>query len=51
MTALLIALVGVIYAGVAGELAWKGQWWQALVFFGYAISNIGLWKMAEMALK
>lgn len=51
MTAWLIAAVGVVYAGVAAELAWKGQWWQALVFFGYAISNVGLWKLAEGALK
>lgn len=51
MSAWLIALVGVIYAGVAGELAWRGNWWQALVFFGYAVSNIGLWKLAQDALK
>ena len=49
MSAWLIALVGLIYAYVAGELAWKGQHWQALIFFGYAVSNIGLWKLADMA--
>lgn len=51
MSAWLIALVGVIYAGVASELAWKGQWWQALIFFGYAISNVGLWKLAAEGMK
>lgn len=47
MSAWLIALVGVIYAWVAGDLALRGQWWQALIFFGYAVSNIGLWKIAQ----
>jgi hypothetical protein len=47
VSAWLIAAVGVAYAYVAGELAWKGQYWQALIFFGYAVSNIGLWKLAQ----
>lgn len=51
MTAWLVIAVGVAYACVAAELAWKEQWWQALVFFGYAVSNIGLWKLAQVALK
>lgn len=47
MSAWLIALVGVIYAGVAAEQAYRGQWWLAIVFFGYALSNVGLWKLAQ----
>lgn len=42
MSAWLIALVGVIYLGVAAEQAFKGNWWFALVFAGYALSNVGL---------
>ena len=51
MSSWLIAIVGVMYAFVAAELAYKGNWWQALVFFGYAVSNIGLWKLAQVALE
>lgn len=47
MSAWLIALVGVIYTGVAVEQALKGNYWFALVFVGYALSNIGLWKLAQ----
>ena len=49
MSAWLIALVGLIYAGISAELAWKGNWWLAIVFFGYALSNVGLYKLAEIA--
>ena len=42
-----MALVGVIYAGVALDLAIRGNWWLAVVFFGYALSNVGLWKLAQ----
>jgi hypothetical protein len=51
VSAWLIALVGVIYAWVAADLAWRGSWWQALIFFGYAVSNIGLWKLATEGMK
>ena len=47
MSAWLIAIVGVIYAGVAAEQVWKGNYWFALVFIGYALSNVGLWKLAQ----
>lgn len=48
MSAWLVAFVGVLYAGVAADLAWKGNWWLAVVFFGYALSNVGLWKLAQL---
>lgn len=46
MSAWLVAGVGVAYAFVAADLAWKGNWWLSVVFFGYALSNVGLWKLA-----
>jgi hypothetical protein len=51
VSAWLVALVGVIYAVVAADLARHGSWWQALIFIGYAISNVGLWKLAQAGLK
>jgi hypothetical protein len=47
MSAWLIAAVGVAYAYVAAEQALKGHWWLAIVFGGYALSNVGLWAMAK----
>lgn len=47
MSAWAIALVGLIYAGVAANLAMEGKYWLAVVFFGYALSNVGLWKLAQ----
>lgn len=38
----LIAAVTLIYAGVAGNEAWRGNYPTALVFAGYAFANIGL---------
>lgn len=51
MSAWLIAIVGVMYAVVAADLARHGSWWQALIFFGYAVSNVGLWKLAQDGMK
>lgn len=47
MSAWLIALVGVIYAVVAAEQVYRDNHWQAIIFFGYALSNVGLWKLAQ----
>jgi phosphatidylserine synthase len=41
----LIAIVGLIYGFVAILQAWQGKWPLAIVFGGYALSNIGLLKM------
>lgn len=49
MSAWLIALVGVIYAGIACEQFYKGNVWMGVVFTGYSLSNVGLYKMAQMA--
>lgn len=47
MSSWLIAFVGVVYAVVAAEQAWKGHWWMAIVFGGYALSNVGLYLLAK----
>lgn len=47
MSAWLIILVGLIYLAVSAESAAKGQWAQAVIFFGYAFSNVGLYIVAR----
>jgi len=48
MSSLLILFVGVIYLYVAGEQAWKGNPFLGLVFFGYALSNVGLYIISRV---
>jgi len=43
MSAWLVALTGLIYAYVAAEQGWRGNWSMAVVYSGYAFSNIGLY--------
>lgn len=43
MSAWLIVLVGIIYAGIAFENIIKGQYSTAIIFSGYAFSNVGLY--------
>ena len=43
MSANLIACVGVVYAFIAVNLWLSGKPGLALAFFGYAVSNIGLY--------
>jgi hypothetical protein len=43
MSANLIAIVGVVYAVIAANLYLSGKPGLALAFFGYAVSNIGLY--------
>ena len=43
MSAWLIAVTGLIYAYVAGEQAVRGSNLLAIVYAGYAFSNIGLY--------
>ena len=43
MASWLIALVGVIYLGVAADLYINERTGLALAFFGYALSNVGLY--------
>lgn len=39
----LVALTGSIYLYVALEQWFKGNSWVALMFFGYALSNVGIY--------
>jgi len=47
VSAWLIAATGCAYAWVAIEQATKGNPHMAVVYAGYAFSNIGLWLMAR----
>lgn len=47
MSAPLIILTGLIYAYVAIEQATKGNVSMAIVYSGYAFSNIGLYLLAK----
>jgi hypothetical protein len=47
MAAPLIALTGVIYAGVCLDLAWRGRYDLAMAYAGYAFANIGLYLAAK----
>lgn len=42
MGVFLLAVVSVIYVGVAVSMAFTGQHPMALVFFAYAVANVGL---------
>ncbi len=43
----LIALTGVIYVWVAGDLAWHGKHGLAIAYAGYAAANVGLYIAAK----
>lgn len=47
MSGTLIAIVGVVYAYIALEQMMKGNPAMAIVFAGYAFSNIGLYLGAK----
>jgi hypothetical protein len=47
MSGWLIALVGIVYLGVAVEQGLRKNWPMCVVFTGYAFSNIGLYWLAE----
>ena len=47
MSAWLLAIVTLIYAGCALDLALKANWPMATVFAGYAIANLGLFGVAR----
>jgi hypothetical protein len=46
MSANLIIITGLIYAYIAVEQALKGNSAMAVVYSGYAFSNVGLWILA-----
>ena len=43
----MIALTGLIYAYIAGEQFMKGNPHMAIVYAGYAASNVGLYLLAK----
>ena len=44
--AILIALVGLIYFAVAIDLSlFQHRYWHGLIWAGYAIAHIGLWRV------
>lgn len=43
MSGPLIIIVGLIYAYVAGEQYWQGNYAMSLVWGGYAFANLGLY--------
>jgi hypothetical protein len=47
MSSWLIIVTGLIYAYIAGEQAFKGNMPMAMVYTGYAFSNVGLYIMAK----
>ena len=47
MSGWLIALTGLIYAGVAVEQGLKGNTPMCLTYLGYAFANVGLYKLAS----
>jgi len=46
MSAWLIILTGLIYAYIACEQAYKGNYAMSVVYSGYAFSNVGLYLLA-----
>jgi hypothetical protein len=47
MSYLLIALVGAIYAFIAAEQLLRGNPYMAIVYAGYAFSNVGLYLITK----
>jgi hypothetical protein len=47
MSSWLIILTGAIYAYIAGEQVYKGNIWLAVIYSGYAFSNVGLYMLAK----
>jgi hypothetical protein len=47
MSPILIAITGVIYLWVAGDLAWHGKHGLGLAYLGYAFANVGLYVAAK----
>lgn len=43
MSGALIIITGLIYVGVAVDLAWRGNWPLSIAYAGYSFANIGLY--------
>ena len=48
MSAWLIALTGLIYLYVSIEQCYLGWYAMAVVYFGYALANVGLYHLARV---
>jgi uncharacterized membrane protein len=46
MSGPLIALTGLVYAWVAAEQFWRGNYGMATAYSGYAFANVGMWMLA-----
>jgi len=47
MSSWLIAFIGLAYLGICIEQAFKGNAAMSITYFGYAVGNIGLYKLAS----
>ena len=47
MSPILIAITGVIYLWVAGDLAWHGKHGLAIAYAGYAFATVGPYLAAK----
>jgi hypothetical protein len=47
MSAPLIAIIGIGYAVISAEQFYRSNPWMGVVFFGYAVGNVGLWMLAK----
>lgn len=43
MSSWLIGMVGFVYLAVSIDMAVHGKWALAMVWFGYAFAQVGLW--------
>lgn len=50
MSANLVALCGFIYLYVAVEQLLRSQPWVACMYLGYALANVGAWKIAKQGI-
>lgn len=51
MSANLVALCGFIYLYVCMEQFWRSEWAIGLMYLGYAIANVGAWKIAQQGIR
>jgi hypothetical protein len=47
MSTWLIASVGIVYFVIGAEMAWTGRYALMLVWWGYALAQIGLWQISR----
>jgi hypothetical protein len=47
MSTWLIASVGIVYFVIGCEMAWSARYALMLVWWGYALAQIGLWQISR----